>query len=81
MPKIKTYIVKAFVKSGKEGPFVDIDKESMKENEEVAPFHFEDKDIAKYAQEVATFNNTEQSSILSMGEQEEPYNIEFKLIQ
>ena len=84
MPKIKTFTVKASVKSGKEGLYVDVDKESMKEDPEIPPFQFEDKEISKYAQEVAEFNNVEQSSILEMAKQDNladpDYSISFKLI-
>ncbi len=50
----------------------------MKEDPERPPVPFDEKDIAKYAQEVAEFNNVEKSSIEHMGEGD--YTIDFKLI-
>ena len=56
----------------------------MKDDPEVPPVQFDDKDISKYAQEVAEFNNVEQSSILEMAKQDNladpDYIISFKLI-
>lgn len=76
--------MKASVKSGGSGLFVEVDKDSMQEDPEVPPMQFENKDIAKYAQEVAEFNNVEQSSILEMAKQDNladpDYSISFKLI-
>lgn len=80
MPKIKTFTIKALVKSGETGPYAELDYESKVEDAEKPAFHFDEKDIAKYAQEVAEFNNIEKSSIEQMGPQDEPYIIDFKLI-
>lgn len=78
MPKIKTFTVKASVKLGGSGPFAEIDHETKSEDPEKPAFSFEEKDIAKYAQEVSEFNNVEKSAIEAMGEGE--YTIDFKLI-
>lgn len=55
----------------------------MKDHPEIPPIQIEEKDIAKYAQEVAEFNNIEKTSILEMFKQDQTdpdYTIEFKLI-
>ena len=78
MPKIKTFTIKALVVLGEKGPFTELNHDTRVEDAESPEFHFNEKDIAKYAQEVAEFNNIEKSSIEAMGEGE--YNISFKLI-
>lgn len=75
MPKVKLFNVKAKVDAN---GLVTIDHESKQPDPEKPEFSFDDKEISKYAQEVAEFNNIESTSISKMGEGE--YKIDFKLI-
>lgn len=77
MPKIKLFSVKATVKNAK----ATIDHSTRKASETenlMAEENFNEENIAKKAQEVATFNNIEITTIESMGDDD--YWIDFKII-
>lgn len=61
-----------------ENGLAKIDYESRKENDDVPVIEFDNRDIAKYAQEVSEANNIETSSIAQMGDGE--YTIDIKMV-
>lgn len=74
MPKIQLFKIKAKVDSNKKLTLDHLHREVIQENLE----EFDEKHIAKKAQEIGEFNRIEQDSIREMGEGS--YTIEYKHI-